>query len=667
MRLIFLTFFLLGAGFLHAYAPKVPSSMEVAGIKIKITEAARREIQKDVDALTRYPKYFNLKLDRVRLYFPVIEEVFRQENVPDDFKYLVIQESGLIPDAVSSSNAVGYWQFKKFTGQEVGLRIDRQVDERMHIVAATRGAAKYMKLNNFYFNNWLYALQAYQMGRGGAEKVVDRKYYGAKKMVINKNTYWYVKKFIAHKIAFEDAYNKAGPSREVLIEYKRGADRSIRDISREVGVSEDKLNPYNLWLKRGKIPSDKAYTVIVPVENMGKDFQEPMVSRGELKKVYASDQSALFPKIREIRSEDYPEDFVKANGIPAVIAKSGDDISSLAMEGTITEVKFRKYNDMASSDQVIPGQVYYFKRKKGKAGTHYHVVREGEDLWTVSQKYGLKLSKLMQKNRIRENGPLEPGRVLWLRFIRPSDEPIEYSKISTNQIAAAREEVEDSVIFKEEPVDSTAVPVVETTAVANDSLTVAEVVEEDAEVTQEKTLHEIMHEVEAGETLYSISRKYEVRVDDIVEWNGIPIDENYKLAIGEKLAVFTQIPPSEVVESETEKKETERVSAPGSVYTVKAGDTWYKISRETGVPVDQLHKINERETDELSVGEEILIPVTKSVEMSDGMRVHIVRPGETLYQIARMYQMTVEELMEANQKEDFNIKIGEKLLVQKAQ
>ena len=183
--------------------PKVPSQMEFADMKLKLSEAARNEIQRDVNALHSSRKYFDIKLDRVNLYFPIIEQIFKEEEIPEDFKYLVIQESALISDAVSSANAVGYWQFKDFTGKEVGLRIDKQVDERLNIVAATHGAAKYMKRNNFYFRNWVYSLMAYNTGRGGAQRFVKEKNFGAKTMVIDKNTHWYVKKFLAHKVAFE--------------------------------------------------------------------------------------------------------------------------------------------------------------------------------------------------------------------------------------------------------------------------------------------------------------------------------------------------------------------------------------------------------------------------------------------------------------------------------
>src|SRR5690606_34716144 len=142
---LWLSAFVAGA---QSSIPKVPATMEVAGLKLKITPEAQAEIQKDVSALRASDKYFQIKLDRVNLYFPIIERIFKEEGVPDDLKYLSVQESSLISDAVSTSDAVGFWQFKDFTAREVGLRVDAKVDERKNIVSSSRGAARYLKRNN---------------------------------------------------------------------------------------------------------------------------------------------------------------------------------------------------------------------------------------------------------------------------------------------------------------------------------------------------------------------------------------------------------------------------------------------------------------------------------------------------------------------------------------
>src|SRR5688500_15392387 len=154
MRLFF-AFFFLTVVTTYAQPPQVPHKMQFAGMTLTIRDDARKEIQKDVNALTQSPRHHNIKVERAKTYFPLIEKVFEEERVPDDFKYLALQESALIADAVSTSNAVGFWQFKDYTAVEMGLRVDKEIDERLNIVSSSRAAARYIKKNNFYFNNWI--------------------------------------------------------------------------------------------------------------------------------------------------------------------------------------------------------------------------------------------------------------------------------------------------------------------------------------------------------------------------------------------------------------------------------------------------------------------------------------------------------------------------------
>src|SRR5690606_1104988 len=59
----------------------------------------------------------------------------------------------------------------------------------------------------------------------------------------------------------------------------------------------------------------------------------------------------------------------------------------------------------------------------------YHVSRQGENLWTVSMNYGVKMAELLKFNRMEENQPLERGRLVWLQEKRPKNEDVEYREI----------------------------------------------------------------------------------------------------------------------------------------------------------------------------------------------------------------------------------------------
>ena len=441
-------------------SPKVPADYEFAGIKLKITEAARKQIQEDVDALHKNQTYLRRRIEKIDLFFPIIERVFKEENLPDDFKYLTIQESALISDAVSSSNAVGFWQFKKASAIEVGLRIDGYVDERMHITASSHAAAKYIKKNNFFFNNWIYALLAYNTGPTGAKEHIDNKYLGKNKMDITKQTHWYVKKFLAHKIAFENEIHKNYTPALILYEYENTQNKSLKDISDHFDMDLQTIIDYNKWLRKGKIPSDKTYYAIIPMPSQDLVAQNLLESNDEInqiedsksKIVFQSSYEAisnfdfninqLFPKI----SENKGSTKVKINGIPGFVASSSDNLNAVLAEFGVSESKFLKYNDMTVADKLDQGKVYYLRAKKSKAKIHYHVVIPGENAWSISQKYGLKIKKLLAKNRMKDEKELSQGMVMWLRFIRPANVPVEYkeSKVQNMVIKSVPNEIETS-------------------------------------------------------------------------------------------------------------------------------------------------------------------------------------------------------------------------------
>ncbi len=612
--------------------PVVPSQMEFAGIKLTIRENARREIQADVNKLHRNRQYFDKMVYVVDLYFPIIEKIFREEHVPEDFKYLAIQESAMVPDAVSSSNAVGFWQFKAETARELGLRIDRYIDERMNIHAATHAAARYMKTSNFYFDNWLVSLMSYQTGRGGASKMVKDKYRGATRMEINKHTYWYVKKFLAYKVAFEHETGKNKNLNFFLQEYTNGANKTLEEIAREYHVDPSLMSKFNKWLKRGRIPTDRTYVVLIPVkstnqyaknlllkekasgqqvaEKQGKSFK---MKYGIAAKYHQIDQMNVYPIIKRKGQTS----FYRINGISGSIAREGDTPSTLAILGALTVDQFLKFNDLTASDAITPGQVYYFKKKRKKAAVHFHIVQPGETLWSISQKYGLRLKKLKTKNRLKNGDPIKPGMVLWLRFIRPAEIPVEYREIETPQTPVAKTEKqpeESAYLF-------------ETTSVPN----------KDTIKEPEKK--------EVSESKY--------------------IDEQSYVDLSEGSSA--KVPSPSGVSADSSDPNIQQF-----YHTVKKGETIFSISRNYGVTVESLREWNTLHDDHLDIGQILVIkkaaPGGKNVTSKTGKHdyfIHRVRKGETLYSIARQYGATVKEIMKWNDKKDFSVKIDEPLKIYK--
>ncbi len=573
-----------------SFAQTVPSEMMIGDVKLNITESARKQIQKEVDRLTRSETYFNILVDRMNLYFPYIEREHAKAGIPDEIKFLAIQESALISDAVSSANAVGFWQFKDFTGREVGLVVDRKVDERLNIVSASRGSGKYFNSNNFYFDNWAYAVIAYQAGAGGAKSHTDPSKYGAKKLTINTNTYWYLKKFISHVVAFSPAVGRPHSENIWLDEITNAGGKTLEQIARQEKIDIEEIQKYNKWLKRGAVPTDKTYSIMIPRPGAPPNR---LVAKIETKPNKISEpQSKIYPtELKEGITETNRSTIIPLNDIPSILAKATDDVHSLSAKAGISEKKFRKYNDMTESDQIIPNEFYYIRKKKGKAKIGLHVTKEDETLWDISQQYGIKLSKLMSKNRMSIIDELKPGRVLWMNKTRPSNEPIAYHEISTPVITkpvtkptASTKDIDDKVISKEsveEPVDE-------------------EVIEEDVQDivvpvvdTKEERLRKVkIHTVAAGESLWAIAQLYEVKLDELLRWNELPNPD--AISIGQNIQVKAPI---------------EEASAGKNIisHKVQPGETVYAISRKYGMTVDEVVDLNNLNGFDLNVGQELRV------------------------------------------------------------
>ncbi|MFL5730154.1 MAG: transglycosylase SLT domain-containing protein, partial [Cytophagaceae bacterium] len=414
MNYFALVFFLVAPWLCKAQV-QIPAEMDFAGIRLKLSEPVRRALKADVELITKNAKYFQVKVERADIYFPMIEKIFREEGFPEDFKYLALQESSLVADAVSSSNAVGYWQFKKETAQEVGLRVDNVVDERRNIAASSRGAMAYLKKNNVILNNWIYALLSYNLGLGGVKSHVKEKYRNATIMPIDEDMHWYVIRFLAHKLAYEHAIGKKRPA-VVLLEEKSRAGNSLSQLAQERKIDQNLLTSYNLWLFAGHAPTDRKYSFILPVDS-GRQvavLEEP-VKEVKIKEnhheVKVKTETQAKPKIKNYQDiaaaktelekigSDVPL-LVTINKVRAIQAVKGDDVSRLALRAGIRTVDFLFYNDLRKFDPIVPGAFYYLQPKKNKALVLKHTVEPGEDMASISQKYGIKQNAIRKKNRM---------------------------------------------------------------------------------------------------------------------------------------------------------------------------------------------------------------------------------------------------------------------------
>ncbi len=618
MKISVILFFVMLGQVVSAQSVTVPSKMEFAGIKIYFNSAARKKVQYEVDKLRKSPTYFQKHVDQANLYFPLIEEVFKKKKFPLDFKYLIIQESAFNADAVSSSNAVGYWQFKEGTAKEVGMKVGEGIDERKNIYAASEGAANYMLKTNKKLDNWVYALLSYNVGPGGVMSYFKPKDKGVVKMEVTSKMHWYVMKMFAHKIAFQDAVGKEQTTMTLFPDFGY-AGKNLKQISKTSSSTLESLEKYNRWISKSKkIPSDKKYAVIFP---MKRGSSMPIVKEDNTvaktpEKTNTTDVVVVAPMDYETPFDPNKNVTLDINHIPVISAKKGDYVGKLALKVDVQKQKFAKYNEIGVTTPLVPGMPYFTKKKKNKAIIAFYSVKPGENLWSIAQKYGVTMFSIRTKNRMTDNEPLVTGRLLYMRQVRPEFIPIKI-KESVKKEAVVIQTKEDVPVF-----------------------------------TTEKNA--IKREGYSGP-----QEAREPRVVKVVEQK---IEEPVKEIVKETVVVVEEV-VAPVKKTEIAPVEDPIIYEPkatnGSIHVVASGETFYSISKKHKVSVDDIKKANKLSDLTLSIGQELIIP---NVNNSDNKELsHTVKKGDTMYSIATKYGVKVLDLMKWNNKENTDVSLGETL------
>ena len=148
------------------YIPQVPDEISFAGEKVplekwEVYEAFDRELIYNYNA----PGHITYLLKLSKRFFPLIEKKLKENDIPDDFKYLCVAE-GNLQNLSSRVGASGFWQFMKDTAPGYNLEVNDNVDERYDVEKSTDAACKYMKQAYAKFGNWTAAAASYNCGMG---------------------------------------------------------------------------------------------------------------------------------------------------------------------------------------------------------------------------------------------------------------------------------------------------------------------------------------------------------------------------------------------------------------------------------------------------------------------------------------------------------------------
>ena len=256
-------------------SPPIPDALQFAGEDVPVNRYDVREaLDRELLVNVYWQSNILLFCKRAYRYFPAIEPVLKKEGIPEDFKYLVLIESGLT-NVVSPAKASGFWQFMKETAISLGLEINDDVDERYHLEKATLAACQYLKKSYKQHGSWILAAAAYNMGDGGLKQnIVKQKTASYWDLLLNEETSRYVYRVLAAKLILSTPQNY-GINLRITDLYQPLQIRQIEvdtsisnlvDFAISQGITYKQLKNFNPWLRSDKLTnkSGKKYILSIP-------------------------------------------------------------------------------------------------------------------------------------------------------------------------------------------------------------------------------------------------------------------------------------------------------------------------------------------------------------------------------------------------------------------
>jgi len=378
------------------------------------------------DAVVAYVRFFQTDarvhftkwLGRSTRFMPMMRKVLEKEGLPLDLVYLSMIESGFSSYAYSFAKAAGLWQFVVGTSRRYGLHTDFWVDERRDPLKATLAAAQYLKeLKERFHGDWYLAWAGYNAGEGRVDRAIRRESTRdfwrmmSKGRTLRAETKHYVPKLIAaaliakhpERFGFKVDYEAPWDADEVYI--PEATDLHV--IAKTAGITIEQLRDLNPELRRFCTPP-AGWTIRLP-----KGTKDAFV--------------AEFEKLDAAERLSFTEHKVE----------KGEPIGKIARAYGVTEGAILRTNGLKSYRQIKVGRVLVIPMKQSRRGLlagkeledkrtprlqgrmaaktmasvasgvrvneerrQMYVVRAGDTLWTIAQKFSTTVDRLKQLNNL---------------------------------------------------------------------------------------------------------------------------------------------------------------------------------------------------------------------------------------------------------------------------
>ncbi|MEW6446213.1 MAG: LysM peptidoglycan-binding domain-containing protein [Pseudomonadota bacterium] len=446
---------------------------------------------------------------RAEPYLFFIVEQLRERGMPMELALLPIVESAYQPQATSRSQAAGLWQFIPSTGTHFGLKQNWWYDGRRDVHASTNAALDYLQyLNRFFNGDWHLALAAYNAGEGTVSRAIERAAAKGQptdywSLDLPEETKAYVPRLLALARLFREpqAYgltpHKVDDSPFLArIEIDRSLDLS--KLANAVDMSVDDLYRFNPGFKRG-------------VNGNGKEAVALMLPYDKAELLRAMNVDAFCVSMERPRQ---------------VVAKKQESLDNFANRYRIDVATLRDFNPglgksikrgqklmlppadaVAEPRQPDPITLAANTPRNTDTGPYSitHAVAPGDNLFSISRKHGVDVTRLASWNGLKTDARLKPGQKLTVYTdARPTAK-------------AAR----DNPSGKPPAVAASDPPTVKD----KDKALAAAKPSSPPGPTQPS---KVTYTVQKGDTLYGIAKRFKVEVSQIRAWNNMKDKDDIK-------------------------------------------------------------------------------------------------------------------------------------------
>jgi len=258
---------------------RLPENVTFAGERMPLENFDTREsLEREILTSAYRHSSTIMIIKRANRFLPVIEKILKENNIPDDFKYLVAAESEY-SNMISPVGATGFWQIMPETGKEEGMEINTVVDERYNVEKSTQFACDYFRRSYERYGNWTLAAASYNGGRAGIDEQINiqkqNNYYD---LLLNEETARYIFRAVAYKLVITDpvSYGFDLGKDDLYPELKYyevkvdSAVTNFSDFAAKYGTNYKMLKFLNPWLRK-PFPTprpNKTYLIKIPAEGM---------------------------------------------------------------------------------------------------------------------------------------------------------------------------------------------------------------------------------------------------------------------------------------------------------------------------------------------------------------------------------------------------------------